>query len=283
MVLTAVLRAVADHHYLWEQYRHYQHVDIRDCAVVTPECLAFLQPEFNSAPHFAAWRKCCVEHRRLRQLLFWTIDELEAAAVDKDKWPELSRYEAPYYVTSGALLGIVRDGGALNAADTDVDLSIPPGAAEEALRLLRARANATDTLADSVLAPLSVDFGDGLPAVAVRAPSVREGAPSDPRDSHVELFFEPVGLMGARWDRVGAGVRPLRRCSLWQRSVWCPAEAERLLEEFRDWRVPLRTPPVMGLYGLSWCGDASGDASGAEPRDMPSEEGCWPSASSVMG
>lgn len=60
-----------------------------------------------------------MEHRILKHMTHWTLDVLEDAGIH-------------VALTAGALLGAVRDGGALIATDTDVDLAICP---EDRLRV----------------------------------------------------------------------------------------------------------------------------------------------------
>lgn len=249
---------VPDHHYLWKVMKYYRHYDIRDCAATTPECLAHLQPEFNSkGPQFQCWRKCCVEHRRLRHLLYWVVSVLENAYENPEsvaplETTELRRYEAPYHVTSGALIGVMRDGGVLNPSDTDIDLGIPPDAKDEVLALLQAAPKPP-----GIVHPHGVEMSDGNPAINIHAPAPPDGLKVAMRDVHMELFYERLGLMRASWEVKRSGIRPQKRCMLYGLPVWCPADGGLLLLEFGAWQAPERTPLLTGLYGLNWCGGGS--------------------------
>lgn len=57
-------------------------------------------------------------------MTFWTLDTLESAGIHVE-------------MTAGGLLGLARDGGGINAADTDVDLVVCPADRERAMDVLR--------------------------------------------------------------------------------------------------------------------------------------------------
>ena len=94
-------------------WRNYRFADISQCASRTPECLFWGLPAVNQSHTRAnkAYRKCCVEHGKLR-------------ATVGDVFQALTRAQIPFWLGMGTLLGAVRNNGTIIAWDTDVDIYI---------------------------------------------------------------------------------------------------------------------------------------------------------------
>lgn len=289
--------SVPGHHWLWEIYQEYPRYDIRDCPVTTPECLAWLSPGLREGAAAGsdatlAYRKCCVEHRRLRNVLMWTLHVLEVRLP-----AEVGRYALTY----GALISSLRDGGAMSAMDTDIDVHVVEQHAPRILQALNKEPWPPYVGAVYIYEGDKLIVGqtterppkfDGTRWTTTRQQR-QDQAPLNHDvdhlrhhthgDSHVELYIKD-GLYKAKplWkttvqdalaqysgnhtaqaairDLYSNGVElldPVHPCFLWNRVVQCPAKGNELLSREYDgtlWQTPLRTPLVHGLFGLSWCG-----------------------------
>ena len=95
----------------------YPSEDISDCAALTPECLFWSSPLMNhsveSFPEAAntnrVYRKCCVEHKKMREVTKNTFKVLYNAGIDM-------------YIGDGTLLGSRRGHGTVIPWDTDIDV-----------------------------------------------------------------------------------------------------------------------------------------------------------------
>eukprot|EP01060_Flectonema_neradi_P014646 TRINITY_DN2127_c1_g1_i2.p1 TRINITY_DN2127_c1_g1~~TRINITY_DN2127_c1_g1_i2.p1 ORF type:complete len:350 (+),score=84.02 TRINITY_DN2127_c1_g1_i2:67-1116(+) len=95
----------------------YPSEDISDCATLTPECLFWSSPLMNhtveSFPEATntnkVYRKCCIEHRKMREVTKNTFKVLYEAGIDM-------------YVGDGTLLGSRRGHGTVIPWDTDIDV-----------------------------------------------------------------------------------------------------------------------------------------------------------------
>lgn len=209
------------------------------------------------------YRKCCVEHRRLRDLLFWTVDVLEAA-----EDPEVRKYALTY----GALIAALRDGGALSAADTDIDVFVQQARRDEVRETLKGAER-----------PRFVGkiFEDRHEMTVVGWRSPKKGVDVDlsasgdlpdhftPADSHIELYdIDGEYAANAWWEKDGPVpmrkggerlIEPLRPCLFWNRVMQCPDQGNRILtRQYGGWQNPARTPPLHGMLGLAWCGNSYG-------------------------
>lgn len=229
-----------------------RHFNINDCPVTTPECLVFFTPEWNERPHLMAWRKCCVEHRRLLHLAHWFADFAEGLteAEYPGSFAAFTRYAARYYVSDGALLGIVRDGGVLNACDTDVDMYAPQGSGKHLFQALKHELSLTRP---SFVGAVTIGGGEANRiAVTASAPPRHTSGVGVVADSHMEVFFEN---RPPDWAAPSAQVEPMRRCWFYGRKMWIPGPAEKWLTRVfkASWRKPTRSPLIRGMFGLHWC------------------------------
>lgn len=291
----ALSLTIPEHHHYWSYYVEYPRYDIRDCPVTTPECLAWLSPGLRGGRRATAattlsYRKCCVEHRRLRDLLWWTLGVLEQRLP-----PLVGRYALTY----GMLIAMIRDGGAMSAADTDVDMHVVQQYGAQIQDALNREPWSPDVGAVYLVEGNKLMVGwttEGPPdkdgKLVTRTREERQDHPPTnffPEtlvdhthgDSHVELYVKDAQYKAKPiWNSTLADairrndgneaemvlfkqghkvLDPLRPCLLWNRVVTCPAKSNLLLRREYDgdkWYTPLRTPRVHGLFGLSWCGDA---------------------------
>lgn len=236
-------------------YARYRHYDVRDAPVHTPECLAFLAPEWNRRPHLAAYRKCCVEHRRLRDLLHWTLRGLrfarEGVALSKGA---VFGGGTPFrhFVSSAALIGAVRDGGALPCSSVgDVEVMVVPGDEERLYTALQEFVLVDESTSAVVSRTGLLREGASRVTVPSASPS---GGWFERGDVTVELRYRrPELSRGGWWPDV---VDPIATCAMYNEAVPCPSDAAAWLDRAlgSGWREGRGTPPVYGLFGLHYCG-----------------------------
>eukprot|EP00659_Diplonema_papillatum_P012381 gene12381-19148_t len=104
----------------WEKkdiWASYPSEDISTCPSVTPECLFWSAPSVNATvPDYPeavnsnrSYRKCCVEHRKMREVTKNTFAALYDAGIDM-------------WLGDGTLLGARRGHGTVIPWDTDIDV-----------------------------------------------------------------------------------------------------------------------------------------------------------------
>lgn len=170
--------------------RQYDHVSIDDCPRATPECL------FYQCLHTPkAYRKCCVEHKRLRDVGWFVMDSLEKQGIR-------------YFLSTGTALGSYRHNGTIIPWDTDVDMAIFPSDKERVRSIFSATSDRHRFHTDQL--------GKGMFWVHY-APGVGADEPSD--GPHVELFFE------SDYTKHASKLLPLTPCEWYGRSTWCPQRA----------------------------------------------------------
>lgn len=169
-------------------WRKYDREDISDCATSTPECGLFLKlPNGDGRPY----RKCCVEHRRLKDTAKWVAQQLDA-------------HNVTYFLSTGSALGSVRHGGTIIPWDTDVDIAIFPQDEAKVGEIFRGNAHHhfnKDPL--------------GKPMYWIHASA--DGKPAD--GPHVEVFFDPV------YTAYPASLLPLEPCKFYDVQLNCPKRA----------------------------------------------------------
>ena len=84
--------------------------DISDCCKETPEC--HLWNKVCAEPE-KPFRKCCVEHKKLRDTALWVASKLDGAKIR-------------YFLSTGSAIGAYRHNGTIIPWDTDVDMAIYP-------------------------------------------------------------------------------------------------------------------------------------------------------------
>ena len=173
-------------------WRSFDKVNISTCAALTPECQLFrevLSPQ-ESALGEKAYRKCCVEHKRLASVAHWTIEKLEEAGI-------------PYFLSTGTALGARRHGGTIIPWDTDVDLAIFPNGTE----LLK------QTFQKNKLHYFHKDIND-KPMYWIHHSA--NGKPAG--GPHVEIFADPV------YTKYPTKLLPLETCYFYGHRVKCPGQ-----------------------------------------------------------
>eukprot|EP00668_Euglena_longa_P016510 GGOE01020775.1.p1 GENE.GGOE01020775.1~~GGOE01020775.1.p1 ORF type:complete len:427 (+),score=137.90 GGOE01020775.1:113-1393(+) len=190
----------------WFPWRGYDKYDINGCDQETPECILWRHPRLNNSLHSAdhVYRKCCIEHRRLKKTLQWALDAIHSHNVSA-------------WLAMGSLMGQVRHRGVLIPWDTDIDLYVD-GDHED--RLLKAFPNTV---------PRQHWFGRDPQGRAVYwiyyhpTPKVSE--------SHIELW---LWRKGPTKDPTvyNRHVYPLQRCHLYGYAAWCPADSNAMLREW---------------------------------------------------
>jgi hypothetical protein len=163
--------------------------DISNCTRELPECEIhrfIFPPEdpINEKPY----RKCCVEHRLLRDVTLWVIGKLEGNNIE-------------YFLSTGTALGARRHNGTMVPWDTDIDLAVNPQYEMQIEQLFKGNREHffhRDTLGKKMF--WIHHSATGKPA----------GGP------HVEIFFEPD------YTKHPESLYPLERCLFYNRSVLCP-------------------------------------------------------------
>eukprot|EP01064_Diplonema_japonicum_P017983 TRINITY_DN2653_c0_g1_i1.p1 TRINITY_DN2653_c0_g1~~TRINITY_DN2653_c0_g1_i1.p1 ORF type:complete len:408 (+),score=105.61 TRINITY_DN2653_c0_g1_i1:48-1226(+) len=103
----------------WEKkdiWASYPSEDIHDCETLTPECLFWSNsavnrtiPDSNATNSNKNFRKCCIEHRKMRAVTQNTFNVLYKAGI-------------PMWLGDGTLLGTRRGHGTVIPWDTDIDV-----------------------------------------------------------------------------------------------------------------------------------------------------------------
>lgn len=173
-------------------WRSFDKINISTCPTLTPECLLFREvlPPNETALGEKAYRKCCVEHKRLAAVAMWTIDQLVEAGI-------------PYFLSTGTALGAQRHGGTIIPWDTDVDLAIFPNSTE----LLK------KTFEHNKLHYFHRDIHD-KPMYWIHYS--KNGRPAD--GPHVEIFADPV------YTKYPSKLLPFEPCYFYGRRVQCPGK-----------------------------------------------------------
>lgn len=136
-------------------------------------------------------RKCCHEHRALRDTAWWVMRMLEKSNIT-------------YFLSTGTALGAVRHHGVIIPWDTDVDMAIFPEDAPRVKALFQAHEHEHFFHKDKL----------GKKMFWIHAS--KNGRPAD--GPHVEIFYE------ADYTKHREALLPLQRCSFYGRPAWCPNE-----------------------------------------------------------
>ena len=209
---------------LWSGYEslHAEHGGEAACLDYTPECAIFLRyiREVTSAsdgwsPSRFLFVKCCVEHRQLRAALSCLHEEWGAV---------------PLWITSGTLLGVVRGPfPVIIPWDTDVDMLVDARDADTVSSSLKRRSIGGRTRCAATFVDNERHaHGHLLGFVYGRERIVH------PDDSRVEIWRRDDAK---KMQRAGLNL-PLRRGTLYNMSVWIPADSVGVLE---------------AGYGSRWC------------------------------
>jgi hypothetical protein len=248
-----------------------QRTDAESCLRETPECEFFLN---ISCP--VTFRKCCAEHLRLKQTLFYVLDVAE-------------RHDLQLFLDSGTLLSAWRDGGdTLVPWETDIDLGVVGhvrGLVAEpfeqdgrrAVQRLSVGSAARRLGAEHIREQSAAHWFEACSTVdaaaAGRRRSKGNAGESDKycSDAHY-VYFQPNATM-AKIDTCRVEIWPFRqmsgdsaflahptrmhltvptevvvplsshggRCRVWGRECLCPQDPERYLSQWypeNDWRLP---------------------------------------------
>lgn len=183
------------------RWNKYDKADISSCSTATPECqlwLEFCNETIAKRPH----RKCCVEHRKLRETGHYVMKLLETAGIQ-------------YFLSTGTAIGAYRHHGTIIPWDTDVDIAIFPKDAERAKSLFKGR---TEHFYE-------VDkLGKGMFWVHASPNGKPKGGP------HVEVFHEPTYTSNL------TALLPLQNCSWYGYMAKCPNQAALDLWFPSGWR-----------------------------------------------
>ena len=170
----------------WDKFSKF---DISNCTHDTPECQLHQHVfPYGDPINEKPFRKCCVEHKMLRDVTLWVIDKFEKNRIE-------------YFLSTGTALGARRHSGVMVPWDTDIDLAVHPKYEREIEMLLTDNGERyfhRDRLGKKMF---WVHYSpNGKPA----------GGP------HVEVFFEPD------YTRHPESLYPLENCSFYNRMVACP-------------------------------------------------------------
>eukprot|EP01006_Ploeotia_vitrea_P054677 TRINITY_DN67917_c3_g1_i1.p1 TRINITY_DN67917_c3_g1~~TRINITY_DN67917_c3_g1_i1.p1 ORF type:complete len:396 (-),score=20.57 TRINITY_DN67917_c3_g1_i1:603-1790(-) len=199
----------------WHKWKSYDTLDISNCQTEVPECRFYTQPAINNSAYSAdrIYRKCCVEHMRLKKTLVWTMDVLHA-------------HNLSAWLAMGSLLAQVRHNGIFVPWDTDIDMYLWGDGDAEA-RLLQAFPN---------LKPRVHWFGRDPKGRAVYW--IYHTPYRSPGSSHIEIWFWKTGRTKDPhiYDEL---VYPLKECQLYNVKCWCPKNSEEMLATWYgdDWRT----------------------------------------------
>ena len=161
-------------------------VDESKCVDV-PECAFYHCLGLDAQEAERGHKKCCAEHRQLRDTAFDVITLLEANNIT-------------YFLSTGTALGAVRHGGSIIPWDTDVDLVIRPDDEATVAALMKAHGEKHFFHRDTK--------GKGMLWVH----HSKDGKPRD--GPHVEIFFEAHYTDPAAF--------PVEQCPFYGRTVACP-------------------------------------------------------------
>ncbi|RNF05240.1 uncharacterized protein Tco025E_07828 [Trypanosoma conorhini] len=181
------------------QFNRYDKIDIADCDAFTPECALhkyLLRRSGVEDPNRRPYRKCCVEHKALRETAVWVVRKLTLANIT-------------YFLSTGTALGARRHAGAIIPWDTDVDIAVYPGDRGKVEELFRSNGE-----------HYFRRDRNGKPMFWIYASQNGE-----PRTGpHVEIFYDPV------YTRFPHLLLPLEDCVFYDEPVTCPS-----IKQFEEW------------------------------------------------
>ncbi|ORC92970.1 uncharacterized protein TM35_000022960 [Trypanosoma theileri] len=193
-------------------FDRYDSADISDCDIITPECslhkylLKYTAEENEKEseeekeevedPNRLPYRKCCVEHKALRDTTIWVVNQLKAAGII-------------YFLSTGTALGALRHAGVIIPWDTDVDIAIYPKDRVKVEKIFRGNKKHFFRK-DPHGKPMFWVYHskDGYPV----------GGP------HVEIFYDPV------YTQFPHLLLPLQECLFYNESMMCPN-----VKQFEEW------------------------------------------------
>ena len=212
--------------------KRFGRADISRCSLETPECKMWLElpiavsdvmnrastendsvgsqrltGEEERRRRQLPFRKCCVEHRQLRDTAWFVIEQLE-------------RSNVTYFLSTGSALGAIRHSGTIVPWDTDVDIAIFPNDADKVRSIFSSavvfgKSNDTKPATRRKVKPLHFfnDDPQGKPMYWVHHSA--SGQPAG--GPHVEIFFDAV------YTAYPKQLLPLRTCPFYGREVYCPS------------------------------------------------------------
>ena len=180
--------------------KRYGKVDISQCAIDTPECQMWMElpKPANLTAHeeelvaVLPYRKCCVEHKQLRDTAWFVMGVLDKANIS-------------YFLSTGSALGAIRHGGTIVPWDTDVDMAIYPSDTNAVKELF--------TSEDNVRLHYFNKDPLGKPMYWIH--HSRNGKPAG--GPHVEIFFDKV------YTAYPKELLPLQPCDFYGRRASCPS------------------------------------------------------------
>eukprot|EP00754_Rhynchopus_humris_P025032 Rhum_TRINITY_DN14928_c8_g1::Rhum_TRINITY_DN14928_c8_g1_i1::g.128557::m.128557 len=221
--LKKVLRKVNKNWAKKDIWASYPDEDITQCPHETPECLFWSTPAINisleaTATHPAvpnsdrSYRKCCVEHRKMRAVTKTTREVLYNAGIDM-------------WIGDGTLLGARRGHGTIIPWDTDIDVFAKIEDKQRIKEALHAAAK------------------DGsLPHAWEKDPHGRQmywvyySKKKKAGDSHLEIWLTD-GLKEKRSNF--SLVYPLQPCPFYDFTVMCPQKINEILTiAYGHWQQP---------------------------------------------
>lgn len=138
----------------------------------------------------ATLKKCCYEHKALRDTALWVIQKLEENNIR-------------YFLSTGTALGSIRHRGVIIPWDTDVDMAIFPRDAAKVRELFSGLKHEHYFHKDP----------NGKPMFWIH--HSKNGKPAD--GPHVEIFYE------ADYTNHEDDLLPLQRCDFYgTKNAWCP-------------------------------------------------------------
>lgn len=182
--------------------KRYGKVDISQCGTETPECQLWMElpKPTNLTAHeeelvaILPYRKCCVEHKQLRDTAWYVMGVLDNANIT-------------YFLSTGSALGAIRHGGTIVPWDTDVDIAIYPSDTNAVKELFTSEDNAR----------LHYFNKDPLGKPMYWIHHSRNGKPAG--GPHVEIFFDKV------YTAYPKELLPLQPCDFYGRRASCPKTA----------------------------------------------------------
>ena len=215
-----------------------ERVDVVACLLEVPEC------EFwRIIRADMMLRKCCVEHRKLKNTFFYTMDVME-------------QYGLQFFLDSGSLLSAIRDGGdTLIPWETDIDLGfigVDPSLVEgpfheHAKKVQEAPHHLFRRCAVKESRNVSRNGMCRDAHYVYHAASVREAEVDSSRVEIWPFWPEPFDLVHPTRKKLTVSrrvVEPLSyggACKLWGRSCYCPRDSVAYLNhEYgnESWRLP---------------------------------------------
>ncbi|KEG08917.1 hypothetical protein DQ04_06191060 [Trypanosoma grayi] len=186
----------------WAKFRwnRFDDDDISDCDTVTPECslhkYLLKRLDGEEDPNERPYRKCCVEHKALRETVIWVARKLRAANIT-------------YFLASGTALGARRHSGVIIPWDTDVDIAVYPTAKNSVEELFRGNPEHF----------FRKDWHN-KPMFWIYHSPIGE-PPSGP---HVEVFYDRI------YTQFPHLLLPLEECSFYNEPMICPN-----IKQFQEW------------------------------------------------